>query len=157
MTKYSILLSIILLSCSANINPSRIRAKNPTGTRDFSTTVYSDKECVKLSEDSDNWLFAAKFLGVGGVASISTVWIENETAKGITASVLATSAGFGVAALWMGEKKASKFKEFCEVTSEKIVEPVVNEKLTSEEKVDKVTVEELMQNPFEEDGGVEEK
>jgi hypothetical protein len=112
------ILSLLVFGCSAAISPDRIHARHPANTKDFATGVYTDAQCVKLSDDSDNWLFAAKLLGVGGVASISTVWIDNKVAKGVTASVLATSAAFGVAALWMGEAKANKFKEYCEVTDE---------------------------------------
>jgi hypothetical protein len=143
MNRLSIVLSILLLSCSANISSSRIKAKHPTNTKEFSTKVYTDSECVKLSDSSDNWLFASKFLGIGGVASVSTIWIDNKIAKGVVGSTLATSAAFGVAALWMGEQKAKKFKEYCKV-------------LDKEEVVQEVTAlepNELEESPYV-DGGV---
>jgi hypothetical protein len=114
-----VVVALYASGCSA-VQSARARP-NVTDARGI---TWNDARCYELLQTADNWTFTSKILvGSGGTSALAAPVggaisdDEREQKRiewgfGIAAGI---SAGAGLAALWMGEKKRDEFEEFCQV------------------------------------------
>lgn len=111
-----LLMLTVLMGCASSQPLAHLKASAYTSDG-IATENLSDVWCLELMESRDNWMFTAKLMaGVSGAGGLSTAAPEDNDVRWGIGAASASVAAFGVAALWLSDKKGEEFEEYCEVS-----------------------------------------